>query len=223
MLSQALQNFINTHLISLNNPVYRIGNFTITNDGAMLDGSATHDTLTGSNLSDIIWGNRGNDLMYGGDNPDLLTGGAGNDKLFGGAGNDRLQGWGDADMLDGGDGKDALFGGSGGDLLYGGSGNDYLCAGSNQDSLWGGEGVDTFAFRPNLSGPQSFSVYKDWQIGIDRLRIESDLMPNGFTKSMIEVEADGNLYIQTAGGHRMVFETLNSSDINALYDSVLLM
>ncbi len=222
MTSQSLSNFIDTYLIDETNKIYRIDNFTITNDGEMLDGSSTHDSLTGSKLGDIIWGNGGNDTLYGGGDQDLLTGGPGDDKLYGGIGDDRLQGWDGADKLYGENGKDALYGGPGNDLLYGGAGNDYLCAGSSDDSLWGGDGVDTFVFRPELSAPKSQSVYKDWQIGIDQLSIDSDLMPNGITKSMIKVEADGDLFIQTAGGHRMVFETLDSGDKTALYDSILL-
>jgi hypothetical protein len=37
---------------------------------------------------------------------------------------------------------------------------------------------------------------------------------------MIKVEADGDLFIQTSGGHKMVFETLDRGDINALYASI---
>jgi hypothetical protein len=56
--------------------------------------------------------------------------------------------------------------------------------------------------------------------GVDTLRIDRDLMPNGFKESMIKVEGDGDLYITTSGGHKMVFETLDRTDIGKLFDSI---
>jgi Ca2+-binding RTX toxin-like protein len=149
--------------------------------------------------------------LYGGKGKDLLTGGSEDDELFGRAGDDRLEGWHDADLLTGGAGNDAL---------HGGNGDDYLCAGSNSDELFGGAGADLFVFRPEVNGPKSQSVYMDFQIGIDELRIDGSLMPDGSKKSLTKVEGDGDLFIVTEGGHRLVFETLDRNDNDALYNSI---
>ncbi len=222
MASKSLQNFIDRYLVDGATNTYQIDHFVIVNNGVMTDGDYTDEEMSGSGLNDILWGNGGDDLMYGGRGKDLLTGGADDDEMFGGAGDDRLEGWHDADLLVGAAGNDALYGGPGNDELYGGNGDDYLCAGSNSDELYGGAGADLFVFRPEVNGPKSQSVYMDFQIGIDELRIDGSLMPDGFKKSMIRVEGDGDLFIVTEGGHRMVFETLDRSDIDALYDSIQL-
>lgn len=222
MASQSLQNFIDRYLVNENSDTYQIDHFVIVNNGEMLDGTNKTEQMTGSRLNDIIWGNGGNDLMYGGNGKDLLTGGADDDDMFGGTGDDRLEGWHDADYLVGGAGNDALYGGPGNDDLFGGNGKDYLCAGSNSDELYGGAGADLFVFRPEVDGPKSQSVYKDFEIGIDQLRIDASLMPDGFKMSMIKVAGDGDLFIVTEGGHRMIFETLDRNDIETLYESIQL-
>lgn len=218
--STSLQNFIDDFQVEGTENTYHIDNFTIVRDGLMLDGEINSDMLLGGSLNDVLWGNGGHDTMYGNGGKDFLTGAAGSDSLYGGGGNDRLQGWDEEDILFGARGEDALYGGLGSDELYGGGGNDYLCAGANSDELTGGGGRDIFAFRPAVDGPKSQSTYLDFVPGVDRLKIDSDLVPNGFDQSMIKVEADGDLCITTAGGHRMVFETLGRSDIEALYDSI---
>lgn len=220
MTSNSLQHFLDTHVVDAKKKIYKIDNFTIVNNGALHDGSNGANTFIGTARNDIAWGNGGNDVLRGEDGVDLLTGGPGNDRLFGGNGDDRLQGWADHDYLEGGSGRDALYGGAGNDTLFGGAGNDYLCAGEGRDRLTGGAGADVFVFRPGETAPRSQSVYLDFQPGVDQLRIEDYLMPNGFTKSMLKVEADGDLYIATTGGHRMVFENLDRGDIDALYRSI---
>jgi Ca2+-binding RTX toxin-like protein len=220
--SPSLTKWINKHLINSKTNTYKIGEFTITNNGVMRDGTHKDDRLNGTTLDDILWGNSGNDNLFGGGGRDFLNGGAGNDRLFGGAGDDWLEGWGDNDHLFGGAGVDALYGGAGNDVLYGGAGNDFLCGGSGNDQLYGGAGADTFVFRPATNGPTSTTTYMDYQLGVDKVRIDGRLMPNGFNESMIKVNEDGNLFIETAGGHMMVFDTLGRNDISALYADISL-
>jgi Ca2+-binding RTX toxin-like protein len=171
MASQSRQNFIDRYLVDAATDTYQIDHFVIVNNGVLTDGDYTDEGMSGSGLNDILWDNGGDDLLYGGKGKDLLTGGSDDDELFGRAGDDRLEGWHDADLLTGGAGNDAL---------YGGNTDDYLCAGSNSDELSGGAGADLFVFRPEVNGPKSQSVYMDFQIGIDELRIDGSLMPDGF-------------------------------------------
>lgn len=222
MASQSLQNFIDRYLVDAATETYQIDHFVIINNGAMVDGNNKSEQLSGTGANDIIWGNGGDDFMVAGAGKDLLTGGAADDEMYGGSGADRLEGWNDDDFLFGGSGDDALYGGSGSDELYGGSGKDYLCAGSNSDVLYGGSGADLFVFRPDVDGVKSQSVYMDFELGLDELRIDSSLTPDGFRESMIKVNGDGNLFIVVEGGHRLVFETLDRNDIDALYDSIQL-
>ncbi len=216
-ISLSFQKFIDGWLFSASTSTYKIGTFTIINNGVLLEGTRSFDTLVGTTKSDIIWGNDGDDVVRAGGGRDFLAGGKGNDRLYGDDGDDRLEGWADNDQLFGGNGIDALFGGEGSDKLFGGAGNDYLCGGSSKDELYGGAGSDIFVFRPQLSSPKSESVYMDFDTSQDRVRIEDYLLPNGFSKSMIKVDADGDLIIDTYGGHRLSFENLDRSDINALY------
>jgi Ca2+-binding RTX toxin-like protein len=226
MKSKALQKFINESLLEIDATskvaTYMIGSFKISNNGLMLDGTNKADNFVGGALNDILWGNQGSDNMRGGGGRDLLIGGHGHDILHGDDGDDRLEGRNDNDKLFGGKGNDALFGGTGNDMLFGGNGNDYLCAGSGNDVLIGGAGRDTFVFRPELGVAASTSTYTDFTIGQDKLKIEDYLLPKDFSKSAIGVEADGDLFIATAGGHRLVFESLDSNDINGLYNAITL-
>lgn len=220
MPSKSLQTFIDTCLLDTMMNIYTVSSFTIVNNGLMLDGSGSADRLNGRFKSDIVWGNGGNDFMRGGGARDLLTGGAGDDLVYGDKGDDRIEGWGDEDQIYGGDGKDELYGGAGDDTLFGGSGNDYLCAGSGKDQLNGGTGADVFVFRPDLGDTASESVYEDFTLGEDQLKIEGYLLPDGFAKSMIQVDLDGVLYIATVAEHRLTFETLGVEDINGLFNSI---
>lgn len=218
--SNSLEKWIDEHLVDPETNTYKVDNFVFVNNGVIRDGTNAANNLQGGSLGDLLWGNGGNDQLWGYAGDDYLNGGAGNDLLKGGTGNDRLEGWGNNDRIDGEAGNDALFGGTGSDQLYGGVGDDYLCGGSNQDQLWGGGGADVFVFRPDIGAARSTSTYMDYNVNQDTLRIEDYLVPNGFDKSMIKVEADGDLYISVANGHKMVFETLNRSHIDALFESI---
>jgi Ca2+-binding RTX toxin-like protein len=220
MTSSSLQNFFDMYTVNAAQKIYTIGNFTITNNGMLFDGTSAAETVTGTGQSDILWSNGGADILRGGNARDLLTGGAGNDTLFGGNGDDRLEGWGHNDRLLGEAGKDALYGGDGNDVLLGGADDDYLCAGSGQDNLTGGGGADLFVFRPSLGAPASTSTYHDFNPAHDRLRIEDYLLPDGLRRDMVKVDSDGDLFIKVEGGHRLVFESLGRADIDALLDAI---
>ncbi|MCT9073372.1 Ig-like domain-containing protein [Cupriavidus gilardii] len=93
---------------------------------AIIEGTASADTVDGTSGSDRLYGYAGDDTLNGGDGNDLLRGGAGNDTLNGGNGND---------LLIGGAGNDTMTGGAGGDVfLYevtandgtGGNGSDVI-------------------------------------------------------------------------------------------------
>ncbi|MBO4121110.1 BapA prefix-like domain-containing protein [Cupriavidus gilardii] len=93
---------------------------------AIVEGTASADTVDGTSGSDRLYGYAGDDTLNGGDGNDLLRGGAGNDTLNGGNGND---------LLIGGAGNDTMSGGAGGDVfLYevtandgtGGNGSDII-------------------------------------------------------------------------------------------------
>jgi Ca2+-binding RTX toxin-like protein len=215
-----MRNFEDRYLIDGETNTYKVETFRFTLDGQMIDGGYSGDIFRGTSASDLLFGNGGDDRLFGGRDADYLVGGRGDDRLSGGTDDDRLEGWGDDDILSGGRGDDALFGGAGSDVLRAGVGDDYLCAGSANDVLYGGKGDDVFVFRPDPEAEKSQSTYMDWEIGSDLLRIDSDIMPDGFTKDMIEIASDGSLYIDALNGHRMHFDTLDSGDVSALYRSV---
>ncbi len=218
--SPLLQRWMNDHVLDAGLRTYQVDRFLFVNDGHVRDGSHGHDVLTGGAAGDLLWGGQGNDTLHGEAGNDLLNGGAGDDVVYGGSGNDRLQGQGGNDWLYGGSGNDALYGGTGNDRLYGESGDDFLCAGSGFDMLWGGLGRDTFVFRPDVGAQASQSTYMDFNLQEDRLRIDGDLLPGGVQRSMFGVEADGDLFLTVSGGHRMVFETLDASHLDAMMANI---
>ena len=218
--SPALQRWLKEHAINPELRTYQVDHFLLVNDGNIGVGSGADDYLAGGARGDLLWGDRGNDTLRGEGGNDLLNGGAGNDLIYGGSGNDRLQGQGGNDRLYGGNGRDALYGGTGNDHLYGGRGNDFLCGGSGIDFLWGGKGRDTFVFRPDVEASSSQSTYMDFSLRHDYLRIDGDLLPNGISVDMFSVDADGDLILTVAGGHRMVFETLETRHIASLMENI---
>jgi len=90
-------------------------------EGTVLTGGASEDTLSGTTGFDLLRGNEGNDTISGLDGDDLLTGGLGDDRIDGGSGQDvlivsgvasgyRLLMNGDDFILKGPDGGDSLTG-----------------------------------------------------------------------------------------------------------------
>ena len=164
-------------------------------------GVASAEALTGTDFGDQIWG-------QGGD--DTITGNAGHDMLFGGSGNDRLLGGDGDDQLSGGSGRnegwllgsdsaknaDTLFGGAGHDVLFGFAGADFLDGGTGDDQLTGGGGRDTFLFN---GGHDQIT---DFQLGVDRLQLDSSLWKGQQTVNFII-----NTFGSTENGHsELVFD-----------------
>ena len=139
-----------------------------------LSGDAGDDSLRGDIGADTLHGGLGNDTLEGGNQNDLLWGDAGNDLLRGGNGLDTLHGGDGQDRLQGEDAADALFGGAGNDTLEGGTWNDTLDGGPGNDVLIGGLGADVFVYGVLSSGRD---VIQDFQPGVDRLRLDADLLP----------------------------------------------
>lgn len=112
-------------------------------DGNILTGDTTDDTINGFGGNDTLDGAAGNDWLHGGDGNDELTGGTGRDWLWGDSGDDILTGGLGPDTLLGGDGVDALYGGTSFDKLIGGDGDDTLYGSDGDDILSGNDGDDT--------------------------------------------------------------------------------
>jgi Ca2+-binding RTX toxin-like protein len=101
---------------------------TLIDEGVILNGTASNETLTGG---------IGADRLVAGGGGDQLSGASGNDALYGDSGDDTLAGDAGEDELSGGLGNDSLNGGSGNDKLDGGAGNDVyvFAAGSGKDTI----------------------------------------------------------------------------------------
>lgn len=176
-----------------------------------LRGGSGDDRLTGGTGADLLEGGTGNDTLQGGDGSDRLSGGdgrdmlwgnGGNDTIAGHAGNDRLFGGLGNDLMSGHAGADWLLGEGGADTLSGGDGNDTLNGGSANDQLSGGAGADSFVFA---RGGGSDRI-RDYQQGIDRLIIDSDLLddrPADFIRDHLSKTAAG-VVIDFGGGDRLV-------------------
>ena len=131
----------------------------------------THNAHFKGIESFVIKTNSGDDEITTGAGDDIIRTRNGNDTLNGGAGDDILDGAGGKDVLNGGDGNDTLYGGNGRDRLSGGAGNDVLDAGRGKGYLTGGAGNDTFVITGKQLG--QFETVSDWQIGADKIRIDT--------------------------------------------------
>jgi Ca2+-binding RTX toxin-like protein len=173
------------------------------NGNDTIEGSALSDTLLGGSGDDLINAYGGGDVIDGGSGNDTIavystsvtvsnsitsqvgtaSGGGGNDivfgmggtdYLFGDAGNDTIYGLNGNDVLNGGTGSDYLSGDAGNDSLFGGDGSDTLFGGAGTDDITGGAGADKFAFNATSDRDNIL----DFQIGIDRIRIDTGLASN---------------------------------------------
>jgi hypothetical protein len=123
-------------------------------------GTTAADRITGIQVDEVIRAGAGNDTVWGG---------RGNDHIYGDVGNDLLSGQVGADRVYGGSGADQLFGGSGNDALSGGTGADLLDGGPGRNTVTGGADADVFRFSQ-----ASTTRVRDFQDGVDRIRIEDD-------------------------------------------------
>lgn len=119
----------------------------------ILQGGGAGDSLQGYGDDDLIKGSNGDDRIKGSNGADSLNGGAGDD------------------TINGGQGDDFLVGSEGNDYLVGSDGNDRLAGGPGSDVLSGGSGNDTFYFD-NLSVAGDRDIINDFELGIDRVRLD---------------------------------------------------
>ena len=85
--------------LSLDKITLSSGDISGTNEGELLHGSASNNTISGNGGIDLLFGGDGNDTIQGGSGDDFIYGGAGNDLLNGGAGGDYLKGNSGADYF----------------------------------------------------------------------------------------------------------------------------
>jgi len=102
-----------------------------------------------------IWGTSSGEILGAGDFGDTLFGLGGADTIYGGKG---------YDVLHGGKGRDRLAGGNRRDELHGELGGG--------DEMWGGRGRDVFVVKEGARR----DFIRDWQDGIDRIRVDIDGM-----------------------------------------------
>lgn len=146
-------------------------------NGVVIDGNASAETLIGSDQFDLILAGAGSDTVNGLGGDDTLFGRQGNDTLLGGDGADTILGGLDADTLAGGNGQDLLDGGAGDDILDGGAGDDFL---------FGDTGADTFMFNYGTD------VISDFEQGVDQIVLDPVLW-TGLTSSADVLFVYGNI------------------------------
>ena len=207
------------------------------NGDDLINGDDGNDMLSGQNGRDTINGGAGDDTLQGLNDDDVLDGGAGNDSLSGGNGNDRLQGGigndslnagGGNDTVNGGNGHDYIWGVAGNNLLQGGTGNDTIDSGNDSSTIQGGAGddrliirwdhgarhvvsgeagADTFDFLSRDSALTSVTTIRDFEVGIDTLKVEGVIVSRSTPDSRLEAAgisistaADGSLVVHFDGG-----------------------
>ena len=138
---------------------------TITNDdSAVINGTASGDSLIGTAAVDEIHGLAGNDVLLGGAGADIIDGGADIDtasyasSATGVLVNLMTNSANDGDVLSGienilgSNAGDVLTGDNGANTLRGGAGNDYLIAGNGADLLIGGADNDVVSYETASTG-----------------------------------------------------------------------
>ena len=131
---------------------------------ALIDGTASGNTLNGRENDDYLDGRKGNDIIYGHGGNDIIIGGTGNDKLFGGKGDDTLDGGTGDDTIKGEEGNDTARAGLGDDIVKMGPGNDVIKGLLGQDTLDGGTGQDTLSVEQMFDSLASRSLAVDWEL-----------------------------------------------------------
>ena len=107
-----------------------------------IEGSNQGDVLTGDNSDNSLLGFAGDDEMHGNGGDDFLHGLIGNDNIYGGEGDDHIDGGDGDNTLYGGEGNDAIHGSGGDDIMYGDEGNDTIIGYDGDDNIHGGRGHD---------------------------------------------------------------------------------
>lgn len=204
-----------------------------------MNGGDGNDTLRGAAGNDMLIGLDGDDLLVGGDGQDTIDGGLGADRIFGAGGDDVVIGQTGNDTIRGGDGHDTMLGGDGNDLFAGQGGDDWMVAGAGNDTLYGHNGAnihdggagadvlvggahrDTFIFRAG-NGDDIVSRY---QPGIDRLLIDSDLVPDdlaGFLRDNVDFQGMAVRIDFGDGNAIRVFGYNDLTSVDQVLDDILL-
>lgn len=171
-------------------------------------GGAGADRLIGAADDDHMWGDGDGDRIYGNYGNDFLDGGFGHDYLDGGHGDDHVWGGYEKDWIIGGGGNDTLVGGEGDDRLEGGDGDDMLNGSRGNDELIGGGGIDEFLF--DHSGFRGVDVIRDFEIGVDRIRIYR----TWYSRLNIS-EGDRGAEVVFGQGSKIILEGVDSDEIDA--------
>lgn len=176
-------------------------------------GVAGRDTVFAGGGNDTIQGGNGDDRFFGENGSDLILARLGNDSVYGGSG---------FDTIDAGAGDDVVFGGNGRDRIYLGHGDDiYVDTAQNgrlgQDTINGGPGADTFVFGAAMSR----DVIVDFQVGVDRLALNSALTggatARGVVQDLARVSQEG-VVIDFGDGQSLQLENLTT--LQGLADAI---
>ena len=117
--------------------------FSITIDGAKVQGAEADEKITGTPQSDLLRGGSGKDKINGQAAADCLFGQRGGDKVRGTSGGDIIRGGRGKDELRAGGGDDDVRAQDGNDRVKGGAGDDRIKAqGRGKDRVNCGTGVD---------------------------------------------------------------------------------
>ena len=143
------------------------------------------EEVFGSRFDDLIKGDGRDNWFHGGLGDDTLLGGVGVDTVSyvhaaggvtvnlatgvaNGEGADQLNG---IEVVVGSSFDDQLTGDAANNRLVGNRGDDYLQGGAGNDRLEGGAGADHFVCTTAGGDGSGFDVIRDFQIGVDRLRL----------------------------------------------------
>lgn len=99
-----------------------------------------------------------------------VVGSEGADRLKGSDADERLLGFGGSDRIEALGGEDLIFAGAGADTVRAGEGDDTIFGGPGLDVIYTGPGADVVV----LSDLKHFDKLYDFEVGVDRLRVEID-------------------------------------------------
>ncbi|WP_028862061.1 hypothetical protein [Psychromonas aquimarina] len=131
---------------------------------ALIDGTASGNTLNGRENDDYLDGRKGNDIIYGHGGNDIIIGGVGRDQLIGGTGDDTLDGGLGGDTIEGGEGNDTARAGLGDDLINMGPGQDVISGLLGKDTIDGGADSDTLSVEQMFDSLASRSLAVSWEL-----------------------------------------------------------
>ena len=196
---------------------------------------STINTIYGGSALNIVMAGSGSDIIYGGVSPvNYLFGDCGrfsglldiNAKdgvwlkdvsadfydLYDEGGNDLIVGNINTDYIYGGAGTDWIDAMGGVDVIYGGQGNDIIYGGSGRDYIYGDDGVDIiFGDRPAsddmviAQGNSVALVPYDYVSRELKDNTNPIVAPNFSSGLALDLEADGDDYIEGGNGSDIIF------------------